>query len=141
MTAKEYLGQAYSLDRRIDSKLALLSSLKDMATKTTSVMKDTVVSRTRNVHSMEDTIAKIIDMQEEINGDIDALVDLKREILACIRAVADPEHQMLLEQRYLCFQPWERIAESLGYSINNIYRMHSKALSEVTVPKIESFEQ
>lgn len=104
-----------------------------------------LIRRVRDQHLdaiiMEDTIAKIIDMQEEINGDIDALVDLKREILACIRAVADPEHQMLLEQRYLCFQPWERIAESLGYSINNIYRMHSKALSEVTVPKIESFEQ
>ena len=68
MTVKEYLGQAYSLDRRIDSKLALLSNLKNMATKTTSVMNDTVVARTRNVHSMEDTIAKIIDMQEEIES-------------------------------------------------------------------------
>ena len=35
MTAKEYLNQAYWLDRRIDSKLEQLSALKDMATKTT----------------------------------------------------------------------------------------------------------
>ena len=37
MTAKEYLNQAYWLDRRIDSKLEQLSALKDMATKTTSM--------------------------------------------------------------------------------------------------------
>ena len=63
MTAKEYLNQAYWLDRRIDSKLEQLSALKDMATKTTSAMNDDVVSHTRNVHSMQDVIAKIIDMQ------------------------------------------------------------------------------
>ena len=63
MTAKEYLNQAYWLDRRIDSKLEQLSALKDMATKTTYIMSDDVVSHTRNVHSMQDVIAKIIDMQ------------------------------------------------------------------------------
>ena len=99
-----------------------------------------VLAFSSDVRHFKDDIV-LVTVKLAINGDIDALVDLKREILACIRAVADPEHQMLLEQRYLCFQPWERIAESLGYSINNIYRMHSKALSEVTVPKVESFEQ
>ena len=43
MTAKEYLNQAYWLDRRIDSKLEQLSALKDMATKTTSIMSDYAV--------------------------------------------------------------------------------------------------
>ena len=141
MTAKEYLNQAYWLDRRIDSKLMLLENLKDMATKTTSIMSDEVVSHTRNVHRMQDIIAKIADMEDEINADIDALVDLKREIGACIRDVANPEYQILLEQRYQCFQSWGQIADSMGYSINNIYRMHSKALEEVRVPKVESSEQ
>ena len=38
MTAKEYLSQAYWLDRRINSKLEQLSSLNDIATRSTSVM-------------------------------------------------------------------------------------------------------
>ena len=42
MTKKEYLNQAYWLDRRIDSKLEQLSALKDMATRTTSVMSGEV---------------------------------------------------------------------------------------------------
>ena len=110
MTAKEYLNQAYWLDRRIDSKLEQLSALKDMATKTTSIMSDDVVSHTRNVHSMQDVIAKIIDMQAEINADIDRLVDLKRDIMQVVKTVDDPELQTLLELRYLCFKDWQDIA-------------------------------
>ena len=106
MTAKEYLNQAYWLDRRIDSKLEQLSALRDTATKTTAVMDGEVVSHTRNVHSLQDVIAKIIDMQEEINGDIDALVDLKRDIMQTIREIEDPEAQTVLELRYLCFKRW-----------------------------------
>ena len=59
MTAKEYLNQAFHLDQRINSKLDMMATLKEMSTKTTSIMQDDVVSHTRNVHSMEDAIAKI----------------------------------------------------------------------------------
>jgi alpha-beta hydrolase superfamily lysophospholipase len=74
MTAKEYLSQAYRLDKRIDSKLEQLSDLRDTTTKATAVMNNTPVSHTRNVHSLQDTIAKIVDMEHELDRDIDALV-------------------------------------------------------------------
>ena len=134
MTAKEYLNQAYWLDRRIDSKLEQLSALKDMATKTTSVMSDDVVSHTRNVHSMQDVIAKIIDMQAEINADIDQLVDLKREIMQVVKTVQNPEHQTLLELRYLCFKSWEDVAQELGYNVRHIYRLHDEAVDQIIIP-------
>ena len=138
MTAKEYLSQAYWLDRRINSKLEQLSALKDMATRTTSVMSDDVVSRTRNVHSMQDVIAKIIDMQAEINGDIDRLVDLKRDIIQVVKAVGNPELQTLLELRYLCFKDWPEIAYEMHCSESNVYKVHSRALQAVRVPKLDS---
>ena len=138
MTAKEYLNQAYWLDRRIDSKLEQLSALKDMATKTTSIMSDDVVSHTRNVHSMQDVIAKIIDMQAEINADIDRLVDLKRDIMQVVKTVDDPELQTLLELRYLCFKDWPDIACEMHCSESNVYKVHSRALQAVRVPKLDS---
>ena len=138
MTAKEYLNQAYWLDRRIDSKLEQLSALKDMATKTTSIMSDDVVSHTRNVHSMQDVIAKIIDMQAEINADIDRLVDLKRDIMQVVKTVDDPELQTLLELRYLCFKDWPDIACEMHCSESNVYKVHSRALRAVRVPKLDS---
>ena len=135
MTPKEYLNQAYWLDRRIDSKLEQLSALKDMVTKTTSAMTDDVVSHTRNVHSMQDVVAKIIDMQAEINADIDRLVDLKSEIMHVIKDVRNPEHQTLLELRYLCFKSWEYVAEQMGYNVRHIYRLHDEAVEQITIPK------
>ena len=138
MTQKEYLNQAYWLDRRINSKLEQLSALRDMATKTTSIMGDDVVSRTRNVHSMEDVISKIIDMQAEINADIDRLVDLKRDIMQVVKAVEDPELQMLLELRYLCYKDWEDIADLMHCTESNVFKVHSKALQAVKVPKMGS---
>ena len=138
MTQKEYLNQAYWLDRRINSKLEQLSALRDMATKTTSIMGDDVVSRTRNVHSMEDVISKIIDMQAEINADIDRLVDLKRDIMQVVKAVEDPELQMLLELRYLCYKDWVDIADLMHCTESNVFKVHSKALQAVKVPKMGS---
>ena len=134
MTAKEYLGQAYRLDQRINSKLEQVMSLRTLATKATSTLSDTPPSGTRNVHRMEDIIVKIIEMENEINRDIDNLVDLKREMVSVIKAVTDPEYQTILELRYLCFKSWEQIAVEMEYSIQHIFRLHDKSIKEIVLP-------
>ena len=134
MTAKEYLGQAYRLDQRINSKLEQVMSLRDLTTKATATMSDMPGGGSRNVYRMQDIIEKIIDLEDEINQDIDALVDLKREMVATIKAVADPECQTLLELRYLCFKTWEQIAVDMQYSTRNIYKLHDRAIKEIKVP-------
>lgn len=134
MTAKEYLGQAYRLDQRINSKLEQVMSLRTLATKATSTLSDTPPSGTRNVHRMDDIIVKIVDLENEINHDIDNLVDLKREMVSVIKAVTDPELQTLLELRYLCFKSWEQIAVEMEYSIQHIFRLHDKSIKEIVLP-------
>ena len=126
--AKEYLGQAYRIDQRINSKIEQVSALNNMATKATSTISDMPGSATRNIHRMEDVIVKIIDLQNEINADIDELVDFKAEVMSVIKSIDNLEYQTLLELRYLCFKPWEQIAIELGYSINNVFKMHRKAI-------------
>lgn len=133
MTAKEYLGQAYRLDQRINSKLEQVLSLRDLTTKATATMSDMPGGGSRNVYKMQDIIAKIVDLENEINADIDQLVNLKREMVAAIKAVADPECQTLLELRFLCFKTWEQIAVDMNYSIQHIYRLRDKALKMISV--------
>ena len=133
MTAKEYLSQAYRLDQRIDAKIEQVMSLRNLAAKATSTLSDAVPSGTRNVHRMEDIIIKIIDFENEINADIDRLVALKREIVSTIKSVPNLEYQILLELRYLCFKPWEQIAVEMGYGIDNVFRLHQKALKDLEV--------
>ncbi|WP_018659211.1 DUF1492 domain-containing protein [Allofustis seminis] len=131
MKAKEYLQQAFHLDKRINSKLEQLESLNALATKASSTLSDMPKSPNRGTSRLEDTIVKIIDLQEEINRDIDRLVDLKREIVEIIKQVENKELQALLEKRYLCFETWEEIAVDMNYSIQHIFRLHSKALDDV----------
>ena len=135
MRTKEYLAQAYRIDQRINSKLEQIVSLRELATKATSTLSDTPPSGSRNVHSMEGIIVKIMELENEINADIDVLVDLKKEIMSIIKKINNPEQQTLLELRYLCFKTWEQIAVDMGYSIQNAYKVHDRALENIIIPK------
>ena len=133
MTAKEYLSQAYRVDRMITAKLQQVQSLRELATRATSTLSDAPAGGSRNNHRMEDIIAKMIDLENEINGDIDCLVDLKRGIVAAIKSVPDPDHKVLLELRYLCFRSWGEIAADMRYSKDNIFKLHTKALATISL--------
>lgn len=135
MTVKEYLGQAYRLDQRINSKLEQLESLNGLATKCTSTLTGMPKNPSRSTSMMADAVSKIVDLQAEINHDIDLLVDLKCEMVRVIKNVDHAEYQTLLELRYLCFKTWEQIAVDMNYSIDNVYRIHRKALCAVNLPK------
>lgn len=135
MTAKEYLGQAYRLDQRINSKIEQVASLNELATKCTSSLTGMPRNPNHATSRMADVVAKIIDLQAEINRDIDTLVDLKREIVSVIKGIENLEYQTLLEKRYLCFLPWEQIAVDMNYGIDNVFKLHKKALAQVVVPE------
>jgi len=133
MTAKDYLSQAYRIDRMVNAKLGQIRCLRDLAANTTAAFGDERVSRTRNVHKMEDIIVKIVDLENELSIAVEELVDLKRDIVATIKKVDNAEYQVLLELRYLCFKPWNEIAEDMRYNINSIFKMHRRALDSCKV--------
>ena len=137
MDAKTYLGQAYRIDQRINSKLEQITSLRELATKATSTLSDAPSGKGRSLHTMENIVAKIVDLESEINSDIDMLVDLKREMVGIIKSVSNTEHQTLLELRYLCFKTWEQIAVDMGFSIQNAYKIHDRALLDISLKRVE----
>ena len=137
MTAKEYLSQAFSLDQRINCKLEQVGRLRELAEKATQTLSDMPGSATRNTHRMEDTIVKMLTLENEINDDIDKLIDIKSEITHMIKRVPNPEEQTLLEWRYLCFKTWEQISVDTGYTLQNLYKLHAKALKNLPYdPKV-----
>lgn len=133
MTKKEYLSKAYRLDQRINSKLAQVTALNDLATKCTSTLSDMPSNPNRGISTMADAVEKIVDLQVEINRDIDALVDLKRDIVRAIKAVENTEYQTILELRYLCFKTWEQIAVDMGYNVRHVYRIHDEAVERIPI--------
>lgn len=128
MTTKEYFEQALTLNKRINSKLDHLGTLREMTTKATITLSDMPRSSSPNLYQMQDIISKIIDLEHEINRDIDRFVDMKREYMWIINEIQNPVFQLVMEQRYLCCRTWEKISEELGYEMRSLHRLHGEAL-------------
>ena len=128
MTAKEFLGQAYRLDQRINSKLQQIDSLRGLTQKVTQSYDNEVVSRTRNVSALEDAIIRLMEAEEQLNMQIDKLVDTKIEIGKLIEKVHNESYRLLLEKRYLCFLSWDQIAAEMHYSRRWVLNKHERAL-------------
>lgn len=131
---KEYLSQAFHIDKQLKSKLEQLSVLRELATTTTQPLSDMPGSPNRNIDRMEKAIIKIMDMEKEISEEVDALLDLKNQIAQCIKKVEDIDCQLILEFRYLCFLSWEDIAAEMNFTVRNVHILHGKALKMVQVP-------
>lgn len=127
---KEELKHIIDLDRRIDSKIRQLESLKQMQGSLSAIdySKDKV--QTSVTSSLENSVVKIVDLQIEINKDIDELVDMKNEARMLINEVKGIEGTVL-EMRYLECMKWEEVAYRLNYSIQGIYKIHGQALQSM----------
>lgn len=130
MNAKEYLSQAFRLDQRINSKLEQVASLRKLALKATASIQVGRVSGRSERSSREEALVKMLDLEYEIDADIDRLVDLKRAMFNFVANVNHESHRMLLELRYLEEKTWEEVAETMGYELRWIYRLHGRALKE-----------
>ena len=134
IATKNYLMRAYRVDQRIENKMEQIANLHDLATKATVTYSD--MPKTKRYGSrIEDVVIKIIELENEINKDVLELVEIKAQIMDSIKAVQDPELQLLLELRYLNYVSWEQIALKLSFSIDNVFKLHKKALDAVEIPK------
>jgi hypothetical protein len=80
VTAKEYLQQYRNADHEINSKLGQIRQLRELATKTTSVLNPDKV-QTSSVNKTEIIVVKIVDLENEVDKLIDECVDLKNRAL------------------------------------------------------------
>ena len=131
MNAKDYLGQAYRLDQRITSKLQQISSLRSLTQKVNASFGGEVVSHTRNVTSLEDAVIRLMEAEEELSQEIDRLINIKIDIGKLIEQVHNESYRLILEKRYLCFLPWDQIAEEMHYSRRWVLDRHERALDVV----------
>lgn len=133
MQIKEYLNQAYKLNRLIECKQKQLDNLKSLSTTLGGCQNNDRVQTSIKPDKISSIIAKIVDLNEEINEDIDRYVDLKREIMQNIDRLEDGDQIQLLYKRYLEMKPWEYIAVEMDYSIRQIYRIHGEALKKMAL--------
>lgn len=131
MTAKEYLNQAYIIDRRISIDDAKLNAMRAALHGRGVNYESDGSQHIPQGNSIEAAIIKVIEYEERVNAEIDELVDKKREIEKVINRIENVQLREIIIRRYLQFQKWEKIAVDMNTDLRWIYRLHKKALGEV----------
>ena len=129
--ALEYLRRGVTLDMQIDAGFERIQQLRALAERRTTVYGHERVAGSGAADHRMDVVAKIVDAERELDAWIDRLIELRSQIQATISRLQDGRMRTLLELRYLNGQPWEQIAERMGYSTRNIYNLHNAALKAV----------
>lgn len=135
MNAKEYLSQAFYLNRQIKAKQKRLEWLKDIAPRPSISFSDELRGpRNAKASMVENAAIKVVALEEELAADIIRVVEITKEIESVIKAVGSIEQRTILEMRYLSFMEWDEIASRMGYSQRYVFYAHSRALRAVRVP-------
>ena len=135
MTAKEFLSQAYRLDQRINSDIAEITRLREMACSISSPSWEDKVQTSRNTDApFVRCLEKIMDLEQKVNDEIDTLIDLKRQIRVTIESVPNTDEQLVLRYRYIHNCTWEQIGNELNADARTIRRWHKDALQKVKIP-------
>ena len=138
MTAKEYLKQAYLLDKQIQVEVKELEQLREMRGTIQGCSYGEKIGSNPN-RNMEapfiKTIEKIWEYEQKIDKKINRLVDLRSEINAAIEKMDNPEERLLLKYRYLKNESWEDISYELHVSSRPAHRTPASPLHNFVVPE------
>ena len=136
MKAKEYLHQAYRLDKRIQSNIEEMERLRELSTSVSSPSWGERIQTQRHTDALfVRYLERIEELQIKINDEVDHLVALKAEIRDVINKVTDIDERMVLRYRYVHNFTWEQIGDELNVDKSTIRRWHGNALNHVVVPE------
>lgn len=133
MTAKEYLQQAYIIDRKIRLDTEKLAAARS-ALYGKTVRYDTDVSKpVPRGNAAESAVLCVVELEERLNAEIDEFTAKRQEIEQTVNAVPDEVQREVLTRRYLLYQKWETIAAEMNYSERHIRRLHGYALKNMSL--------
>lgn len=137
MNKKEYLRQAYLLDKRIKADMDEVVRLRELATSVSSLRYDReYVQATRSIEApFVKALIKVMDLEAKINVEITRLISLKEQILDVISKLESVDEQMILRYRYMSNMTWEDIGNELHAGVRTVIRWHGNALEHLVFPE------
>ena len=133
MTPKEYLSRIRLHEIKVKNKLRQIEYLKDMSTSLRGVeIKERVQTSQITGDTIGIAIGNISELEKELGKDVQELIRIKQQVMQTIDKVTNADCVYLLYARYLEFKTWEEIAVDMHYNIRNIYRIHGRALEEIS---------
>lgn len=128
MTAKEYLQQAYIIDRRIKLYTEKLTAARSALYGKTAQYDSDGSKPVPRGNATENAVLRVLELEEHLDREIDELTAKWQEIEQAVNAVPDEVQREVLTRRYLLYQKWEVIAEEMNYGVRHVHKIHSTAL-------------
>lgn len=136
MTVREYLGQAYRLENRIQILRRRIEELQDMRGSVSSPGFEEHYNASRNTDApFVKTIEKIMEYEQKQDEKMRLLLDLKEQIRDCIDKLDNPDEALVLEHRYIYNEPWTTIGKELYVDDRTVRRWHNRALAHFIMPE------
>ncbi|MCM1024426.1 MAG: hypothetical protein NC395_10265 [Prevotella sp.] len=133
LTAKEYLRQAYIIDRKIRLDTEKLAAARSaLYGKTVRYDGDGSKPAARG-NVTENAVLRVLELEERLDREIDELSSKRAEIERAVNAIPDEAWREVLTRRYLLYQKWEVIAEKMNYSERHVRRLHGVALKNMSL--------
>lgn len=131
MKVEDWLNQVKKLDELINAKLQERDALYRLATDCTQIL-DGMPHEETGVPSqkMQNAVIKAVDLAREIDKLIDKYIDYKQEVVNTLEKLPDKEYAVL-HRYYIRYMTWEQVAEDMGYSIMQIWRIKKKGLKNL----------
>ena len=128
MNIKEELRELRTISKIIDSKIRQMEQLKKYYTtvRAFDYSKEKITGGAKK--DFTDTVNKIVDLENEITRDIDELIDRKNKMNDFIKSTLSGNEYIVIQMLYFDEYDWIEIAIQLNYTIDNIYKIHGKAL-------------
>ena len=129
MTAKEWLGRGWKLNREIDALERAKRRAYDRCISATAQADGQPTGK--GGQASDGGMSRYAAFAAMVDQRIDRLISVKCETLAVIDQVEDSTLRTLLVHRYINFEHWEQIAVDMHYSWRWTMKMHNKALRMV----------
>lgn len=132
MEVKEFLKQAYWIDRQINLDIEKVKSMRESLYGRTSDSSSGCGSSGGKNNHIEEAICRVVDYEKQIDEEVDMLIKKKLEIADAINSTCFWEKEVL-ERRYLMFQKWDTIASAMGFSVRRVHQIHGSALQKIAL--------
>ena len=129
--AKKYLQQIKKLDQRLRRELRNLDKLRSSAEYRSPNFEGGC--GIGNGDKLSESVSRIIEQEERVQQLTDTYTRKYVEIEQAIKSVGNDYQEEVLELRYLHYKQWEEIARTMNYSLDNVYKLHGKALQKITL--------
>lgn len=140
MTKKQYLRQGYKIKIELENEKEVLKELQANLDGLQALRNSEKVQGgpIKDDCGMVNKIDKILEIEKKIKNKIYELNDFQSKLLSELDEMENRDERILMKSRYILNQTWEQIAEKVGYSLSQTYRIHGRALENFKMTLNES---